>query len=57
LTPGSGRARRLRLNARIVKRAISKYNTRGPDIDRRTYQATLTINILARPTLTTNPEP
>ena len=28
--------RRLRVNARIVKRAISKYNARGPHIDRRT---------------------
>jgi hypothetical protein len=29
-------ARRLRVNARTVKRAISKYNARGPNIDRRT---------------------
>jgi hypothetical protein len=50
-------ARRLRVNARTVKRAISKYNARGPNIDRRTYQATITINVLAGPTLTTNPEP
>jgi hypothetical protein len=50
-------ARRLRVNARTVKRAISKYNARGPSIDRRTYQATLTINILAGPVLTTGPEP
>jgi hypothetical protein len=28
--------RRLRINARTVKRAISKYNARGPNIDRRT---------------------
>jgi Transposase DDE domain len=41
--------RRLRVNARTVKRAISKYNARGPNIDRRTYKATLTINILAGP--------
>ena len=50
-------ARRLRVNARTVKRAISKYNARGPNIDRRSYQATITINILAGPRLTTSPEP
>jgi hypothetical protein len=50
-------ARRLRINARTVKRAISKYNARGPNIDRRTYPATLTIDILAGPILTTGPEP
>jgi hypothetical protein len=41
--------RRLRTNARTVKRAISKYNARGPNIDRRTYQATIAITILAGP--------
>ena len=41
--------RRLRVNARTVKRAISKYNARGPDIDRRTYQATISLTILAGP--------
>jgi hypothetical protein len=49
--------RRPRVNTRTVKRAISKYNARGPNIDRRTYRATLAINILARPTLTTGPDP
>ena len=49
--------RRLRLNARTVKRAISKYNARGPNIDRRTYQATISLNVLAGPRLTTSPEP
>ncbi|SCF24199.1 transposase, IS4 family [Micromonospora haikouensis] len=49
--------RRLRVNARTVKRAISKYNARGPNIDRRTYQATISLNILAGPVLTTSPEP
>jgi hypothetical protein len=39
------------------KRAISKYNARGPNIDRRTYQATLAINVITRPALTTGPEP
>ncbi|WP_260723845.1 IS4 family transposase [Dactylosporangium roseum] len=41
--------RRLRVNARTVKRAISKYNARGPNIDRRTYQATISLTILAEP--------
>lgn len=49
--------RRLRVAPRIVKRAISKYQARGPHLDRTTYQATLTINILAGPDLTTGPEP
>jgi Insertion element 4 transposase N-terminal/Transposase DDE domain len=49
--------RRLRVNARTVKKAISKYNARGPNIDRRTYKATITIDVLAGPTLTTGPEP
>jgi hypothetical protein len=38
--------RRLRVSPRIVKRAISKYQARGPSIDRRSYKATLKINIL-----------
>lgn len=50
-------ARRLRVNARTVKRAISKYNARGPNIDRRTYKATIAIDILAGPDLTNGPEP
>ena len=37
--------RRVRLAPRIVKRAISKYNAKGPDIDRKTYQATIDISI------------
>ncbi|MDG4785507.1 IS4 family transposase [Micromonospora sp. WMMD1102] len=49
--------RRLRVNARTVKRAISKYNARGPNIDRRTYQATISLTILAGPALTTSPDP
>jgi len=40
-----------------VKRAISKYNARGPNIDRRTYQATISMNVLTGPALTTGPEP
>jgi Transposase DDE domain len=44
--------RRLRVSARAVKRAISKYNGRGPNIDRTSYKATISIDILAPPTLT-----
>lgn len=39
--------RRLRTCPRIVKRAISKYQARGPNIDRTSYKATLSIDILA----------
>ena len=49
--------RRLRTSARTVKRAISKYNARGPDIDRRTYKATLTISVLTGKALTASPDP
>jgi hypothetical protein len=38
--------RRLRVCPRIVKRAISKYQARGPNIDRTSYKATLAVNIL-----------
>lgn len=40
-------ARRLRVSPRIVKRAISKYQARGPCIDRTSYKATTGIDILA----------
>jgi hypothetical protein len=50
--------RRLRVSPRIVKRAISKYNARGPTINRTSYKATLSIDILCPPTpLTTGPGP
>jgi hypothetical protein len=39
-------ARRLRVCPRIVKRAISKYQARGPAIDRTSYKATVSIDIL-----------
>jgi transposase IS4-like protein/DDE family transposase len=39
-------ARRLRACPRIVKRAISKYQARGPNIDRTSYKATVSIDIL-----------
>jgi hypothetical protein len=48
--------RRPRLNARTVKRALSKYHATGPDIDRHTYPTTLTITILTEG-LTSSPEP
>ena len=38
--------RRLRVCPRIVKRAISKYQVRGPNIDRTSYKATVAIGIL-----------
>jgi hypothetical protein len=41
--------RRLRVSPRIVKRAISKFQPRGPNISRRRYKATLDINVLAAP--------
>jgi Insertion element 4 transposase N-terminal/Transposase DDE domain len=51
-------ARRLRASPRIVKRAISKYQARGPNIDRASYKATISIDILAPPeTLTTSTSP
>jgi Insertion element 4 transposase N-terminal/Transposase DDE domain len=49
--------RRLRVSPRIVKRAISKYQARGPGIDRTSYKATVSIDILTPPenlTPTTN---
>jgi hypothetical protein len=41
--------RRLRVCPRIVKRAISKYQARGPNIDRTSYKATIGIDILTPP--------
>ena len=38
--------RRPRISPRIVKRASSKYQARGPNIDRTSYKATITIDIL-----------
>jgi hypothetical protein len=50
--------RRLRVSPRVVKRAISKYNARGPHINRTSYKATLHIDILTPPTrLTTSADP
>ncbi|MGQ0776399.1 MAG: IS4 family transposase [Pseudonocardiales bacterium] len=41
--------RRLRVCPRIVKRAISKYQARGPNIDRTSYKATVSLDILTPP--------
>jgi hypothetical protein len=45
--------RRLRVSPRIVKRALSRYPAKGPQITRRSYKATLSINILTAPDLDT----
>jgi len=50
--------RRVRVSPRIVKRAISKYNARGPNINRTSYKATVSIHILTPPArLTTRAGP
>ena len=38
--------RRIRTKTRMIKRSNSKYQARGPNIDRRSYQATISINII-----------
>ncbi|REH35384.1 hypothetical protein BCF44_109440, partial [Kutzneria buriramensis] len=40
--------RRVRTAPRVVKRAISKYNAKGT-VDRTTYKATISIDVLASP--------
>ena len=42
---------------RIVKRAISKYQARGPTIDRASYKATISIDILIPPQALTTTAP
>jgi hypothetical protein len=50
--------RRPRVSRRAVKRAISKYNPKGPAIDRTSYKATLHIAVLLPPdSSTTSPDP
>ena len=39
--------RRIRVKTRMIKRSNSKYQARGPHIDRRSYQATTSINIIS----------
>jgi hypothetical protein len=50
-------SRRLRVSPRIVKRAISKYQARGSSVDRASYKATISIDILAPQALTANTSP
>jgi hypothetical protein len=50
-------ARRLRTSPRIVKRAISKHQARGPGINRASYKATISIDILTPGNLTANTSP
>lgn len=42
-------ARRLRVSPRAVKRPLSRYAHKSLKVDRRTYKATLSINILTPP--------
>jgi Insertion element 4 transposase N-terminal/Transposase DDE domain len=50
--------RRPRVSPRAVKRPLSRYAYKSLNIDRRTYKATLTIDIIAPPARsTTGPEP
>lgn len=39
--------RRIRVKSRMIKRSNSKYQARGPDINRRSYQATTSIDIIS----------
>jgi Transposase DDE domain len=49
--------RRLRVCPRIVKRAISKYQARGPNIDRTSYKATVSIDLLKPADPSRSPQP
>ena len=50
--------RRLRVSARAVKRPLSRYAYKSLRVDRRSYLATLSIDIIAgQPTLTTTDDP
>ncbi len=42
-------ARRLRVSPRAVKRPLSRYAYKSLRVDRRTYQATLNIDVLTNP--------
>ncbi|GLZ02521.1 IS4 family transposase [Actinoplanes sp. NBRC 103695] len=39
--------RRIRVKSRMIKRSNSKYQARGPNIDRRSYQATASIDVIS----------
>jgi hypothetical protein len=41
--------RRVRVKTRMIKRSNSKYQARGPNIDRHSYKATLSIDIITEP--------
>ena len=41
--------RRPRIKTRMIKRSNSKYQARGPNIDRHSYQATISIDIITEP--------
>lgn len=41
--------RRIRVKTRMIKRSNSKYQARGPNINRRSYQATIGIAIITEP--------
>lgn len=41
--------RRVRVKTRMTKRSNSKYQARGPNIDRHSYQATINIDIITEP--------
>jgi len=41
--------RRIRVKTRMIKRSNSKYQARGPTIDRRSYKATINIDIIIEP--------
>jgi hypothetical protein len=41
--------RRIRVKTRMIKRSNSKYQARGPHIDRRTYKATTSIDVINDP--------
>jgi Insertion element 4 transposase N-terminal/Transposase DDE domain len=41
--------RRVRTKTRTIKRSNSKYQARGPNIDRHSYQATISIDIITEP--------
>lgn len=45
LLPG----RRIRVKTRMIKRSNSKYQARGSNIDRRSYKATISIDIITNP--------
>ena len=41
--------RRIRVKTRMIKRSNSKYQARGPNIDRHSYKATISIDIITNP--------